>query len=96
MRRPTTQAGFTAIELVLVVVVLGLIGFTAVKAYDAHQLASQVQAPVVQTAPPQPVPAAPSITTTAELSTAASTLDSINVDDNGSDSAQLDADLASF
>ena len=96
MRYTKAQAGFTAIELVLVVVVLGLIGFTAVKAYDARNVASRDQAPTVQSAKLEAVPAAPVITTDAELSTAASVLDSIDVDENSSDSSELDADLASF
>lgn len=96
MRIIKPQAGFTAIELVLVVVVLGLIGFTTVKAYDAHNVASKDQAPTVQSAKLEAVPAAPVITTDADLSTAASTLDSMNVDENSSDSSELDADLASF
>jgi guanyl-specific ribonuclease Sa len=92
------QAGFTFIELILVVATVVLIGFVGVTAYNAHQNATQqasTNAPgsVATTAS---VPAAPQISSTSDLTAAENTLDKSDIDANTSDSSQLDSQLSSF
>jgi len=92
------QAGFTFIELILVVAALALIGVVGVTAYNSHQNATQqastnTPGPVATTAN---VPAAPQINSTSDLTTAENTLDQSDVDANTSDSSQLNSQLSSF
>lgn len=88
------QSGFAVLELLLIVVVLGAIGFTAVTYYSHRQQA--VTDTTGSVAATVTVPSAPQISTTADLTTAESTLDQLNVDASSTDSSQLDAELTNF
>jgi cytoskeletal protein RodZ len=95
MRRQLTSPGFIGIEVVLALVVAVLIGVAAFGVYSAqHQNTAEATSPD-QSTQVGTVPAAPAkISTTADLTAAEHTLDSVNVDDT--EAAQLDQDLAAF
>lgn len=82
------QAGFTFLELVLVVAAVGLIGFMGVTAYNNHQAAS------VATAPKSQTPTAPDVTSTADLATAQTALDTSDLDATTTDSNELSSELS--
>lgn len=87
------QKGFAFLELVLVAVVVAAVAFAAVTAYNRHQAATGVAADTSATAS---VPAAPQVTSAPDLSAAETALDSVNVDNNASDSSQLSSQASGF
>ena len=87
-----SQAGFSAIEVIGVLVLVSLIGFAGVTAYNQNK-AVQTEAPTAANAS---VPVASSIHTTEDLSTAETALDESNIDASSNDSSQLDSELSSF
>jgi cytoskeletal protein RodZ len=91
------QIGFAFLELVLVVVVVAAVGFTAVTAYNHHKAAEQ---PAVSTDTSQPavasVGAAPQVTSAPDLNAAETALDQTDVDASSSDSSQLSSQSSGF
>lgn len=82
------QSGFAVLEIVLVLVVVAVLGFTAFTYFNNRQAGNE--------AATANVAAAPQITSTADLTTAETALDQLDIDANTLDSAQLDAELNSF
>ena len=85
------QSGFAVLEVVLVAVVLLVVGVT-VFSYVSRTSSDDTGS----TASTATVPAAPQVKSTADLDKASAALDSVNVDDNYKDSAQLDLEMTSF
>jgi uncharacterized protein (UPF0333 family) len=86
------QSGFAGIELVLVLVLVAVIGFAGVTAYNANKSAqenSSVSSDVK-------APSVPQITSATDLDAAATMLDSTNVEANMADDANLDTELSEF
>ncbi len=90
------QAGFSAVELLIVVVIVGLLGFVGYMVYgkqqdknnavDTSQNSSRQESA-------NDVPEAPEIKSTSDLDKASATLD--NVDTNN-DSSELDKEVSNF
>jgi hypothetical protein len=89
MKKP---AGFAAFELILVAVVVAVLGFTAYN-YFTRVSVSDDTGPTGSTVT---VPQAPEIKSASDLDAAAKTVDSVNVDENTLDGAQIDAELSNF
>jgi Tfp pilus assembly protein PilE len=87
------QSGFAVIELLLIVVALAVIGFTAVTYYNHTQMASNS---ANQPSPTASVPIAPQIHSTDNLSAADTMISQMDVNANSTDSAQLDTELSNF
>lgn len=79
------QSGFAAVEIVLVLVVVAVVGFTAFTVFTRNNEAAVAN-----------VPAAPQITAAADLTTAETTLDQLDIDANAVDSTELDTELNAF
>jgi Tfp pilus assembly protein PilV len=84
------QSGFAAIEIVLLLVVVAVLGFTAYS-YLSRQATNTSPESATAT-----VPAAPRVSSTADLTAAENTVDQMDVDASSADSAQLDSELAQF
>lgn len=87
------QKGFSIIEVAIVVVILGIIGFLAYSTYMHQQTAKVTSTQQSHTA--TDVPTAPAVNSSSDLTTAQQTVDNLNVDD-GSDSSQLNSQLNAF
>lgn len=105
MKRLTSDSGFSIIELLLVIVAFGLIGFAARYVYQTNKLAdtlntttvAQSAAPTAATTAVTPVLVTPVVQTPSDLTAAAASLDQTDpTTSNSSDSATLDTELASF
>lgn len=84
------QQGFAALEVLLVLVVVAVLGFTAWTYYNHHQTAIAPESPTAQVQP------SPQINSLADLTTAENVLNQIDIDANSSDSSQLDSQLSNF
>ncbi|HEX3081711.1 MAG TPA: hypothetical protein VHQ86_00485 [Candidatus Saccharimonadia bacterium] len=84
------QQGFAAFEVVLVLVIVGVIGFTAWNYWSNHSSQVATESATAQVTP------APQITSTTDLTSAENDLDSVNIDASTSDSSQLDSQLNNF
>ena len=84
------QRGFAALEAILLVVVIAIVGFTAWTYYGNTRQSANVPSATAD------VPSAPQITTTNDLTAAEAALDQVDVDANASDSVLLDSELANF
>lgn len=87
------QSGFAALELVLLVVVLGALAYVGVSYYNHTRPVSDSTGSIAATAS---VPTAPKVNSTADLTTAENAVDAVDVDANSLDSSQLDSELANF
>ena len=86
------QAGFSAFELVLVVVVLGVLAVGALRVMNSRNDSAQSSTSVTKTG----VTKAPAVKQTKDLTTASNVLDQNDpATANASDSKQLDAELSS-
>ncbi|GEM_PF-2696148 len=83
------QSGFAVLEVLILVVVVAILGFTAVT-YMGHQQAA------TDTSATASVVSAPQISSTADLTTAENVVDQMDVDANTTDNSQLDSELANF
>lgn len=97
MKISKNQLGFSAVEIVLVLAIVGLFGFVGYKVYSQQQTktADNSSQNVEQSATANDVPSAPQIKTTDDLTKAEKTLDSTSVD-GSNDSSQLDNELSAF
>lgn len=84
------QSGFAVLEVLLLVVVVGILGFTAVNYYN------RTAGVGAQEAATATVPAAPQVSSTVDLTTAENTVDNMDVDASSTDEAQLDSELNNF
>lgn len=89
------QRGFSAVEVVIAIVVVAAIGGTGYLAYDRMQDAGKTPTASDQ-ADNGSAPTAPDVKDTDDLDSAAKTLDDTNVDASLSDSTQLDTELNNF
>lgn len=99
MHRNKNSSGFSAVEIVLVVAVVALLGFIGWRFYTiqrdnaADGTSQSSTAPAQNSTKSNAVPAAPEIKSTQDLDTAEKTLDGTNTD---SDSSQLDSETSGF
>jgi hypothetical protein len=84
------QSGFAALEIILVLVVVAVLGFTAYNYLGHRQASNSGQAATAA------VPTAPRVSSTADLTTAENTVDQMDIEASSADSAQLDSELANF
>lgn len=101
MKTARFQKGFTTVEAVLLLLVIGVFGFVYFKVNSDKPVAPANTATTTVTAPTQAiakdVPTAPPVTSTAELDAALTTLDKTDpASSNNADLAQLDSQLSSF
>lgn len=94
MVREQRQAGFAALEIALIVVVVALIGFTVVS-FMNHRQAASTTSPIGSAADTAVVPA-PKITSAADLKQASATLDQLDSQADAADSQGLASDVNSF
>lgn len=87
------KSGFSIVEVVVVVAVVGLVAFLGYTFYGKWRESSS-QA-TEQSSVVTDVPVAPEIETTDDLSTAESTLDSVQIENNN-DTSQLNSELSTF
>lgn len=97
MKISKNQLGFSVVELVVVLAIVGLLGFVGYKVYSQQQTktADTPSQTTEQSATAKDVPSAPQIKTTEDLTKAEQTLDSTSVD-GSNDSSQLDNELSAF
>lgn len=89
------QTGFSAIELIVALVVVGGLAFAGYTVFNRQQAAESADTTTSQPATVNDVPSAPEITDTDDLDKANATLDQVEIDGD-SDSSQLDVELATF
>lgn len=89
------QSGFSAVELVIILVVAGALAFVGFTVYSRQQNNKPADSSTSQSAVANDVPSAPEVKSTGDLDKASATLDSVNLDDS-SDSSQLDSELNTF
>ncbi|MDF2461734.1 MAG: hypothetical protein K0S68_1137 [Candidatus Saccharibacteria bacterium] len=82
------QSGFAVFELILLVVVVGILGFTVY-----NFVSNRASSP---TASNVSVPNAPQISSANDLVEAGKILESVNVDEANLDSTNLDSELSAF
>jgi prepilin-type N-terminal cleavage/methylation domain-containing protein len=100
MRLRTNQSGFSVVEVLVVVVVLGLVGFISYSFYNKQADTDKTtdgstSQSASQSATADDVPAAPELTSTDDLDTASAMLDESDTA-SSNDSTELDAQLQSF
>lgn len=86
----TKQSGFHAIELAVVVLVVGLLGFAGYKVWDRSQTKTE------SSLASQTVPSAPEIKTTDDLTTAEKSVDQVDISSGTTELDSLDAELSSL
>lgn len=99
MKTHSNQSGFSTVELVILLVVFGLIGFVGYTVYNQNKSTdnNQTSNSTSQGATANDVKAAPAVTSTDDLDRAATALDQTDPDGSSSgDSSQLDVELNSF
>ena len=89
------QSGFSAVELVIVLVVAGVLAFVGYTVYNRQQDNKAADNGTNQSAVANDVPSAPEVKSTSDLDKASAALDDANLDDN-SDSSQLDSEMSNF
>lgn len=93
------QAGFTPLAFVLILAILGVIGFAAYQVYSSQQTntpPAENTTTTQQAAEGDSVPEAPQINSAEDLDKAEQTLDKINPEDSSADGAQLDQQTSDF
>lgn len=89
------QAGFSAVELVIVLVVVGVLATVGYMVYSRQQDNKTANSGTSQSASAEDVPSAPEIKSSSDLDKASATLDDVNLDKN-KDGSQLDSELSTF
>jgi Tfp pilus assembly protein PilV len=89
MRTNTSQAGFSIVETLVVVVVLVALGFVGYKVYNRQHATTSTASQSTGSATANDVAAAPDVKTTSDLDKAATTLDQTDPGSSTSDSSQL-------
>ena len=102
MRTRTNQAGFSVVELVIVLAVVGVLGFVDYSVYNRQntKTADSSTTGTSQTASAakaNDVASAPTVSSTSDLDKASATLDQTDPGgSNNTDASQLDTQLANF
>lgn len=104
MRSRTNQAGFSAVELILIFVVVGILAFVGFSVYNRHNKADTAQSTntsqqhnTSETAQADDVATAPGVNSTSDLDKAAATLDQTDPGgSNDADASQLDTQVSDF
>src|SRR5438105_13297046 len=96
MRLRKNQFGLAALEVVLLLLIAAIIGFTGYKVFKAKQVVDNVSQSAVQTSDSQkplasPTAAVPAVNSTTDLDKSQQALDKENPDDNAADVNQLDS-----
>ncbi len=94
-----TQHGFSAVEGLLVLVIVGIVGFAGYKVFNAKNSLDQSNDSVSSQQSGSnvyKVPEAPTIDSASDLTKAEATLNQVNPDDNNADSIQLNDQLNGF
>lgn len=89
------QRGFSAVEVVIAVVVVAAIGATGYLAYNRMRDAGKTPTASDQVEQAS-APSAPAVGDTADLDSASKTLDQTNVDASLSDTAELNSEATNF
>ena len=91
------QNGFSAFEFLVVILVLGLIGFAGYTVYNRSQddKTSDSAQSTEESATASDVPSAPEVNSTDDLTAAEAALDQTNLDDS-SDTGLLDSSASAF
>jgi hypothetical protein len=93
------QAGFSVVEIVLVIVLLGIVGFVGYRVYDANKNDDSTTPEVTQTDPTAAtdVGTAPAVETASDLGEALEVLDATDPSgSNVTDADTIDSDVAEF
>lgn len=93
MRNNTKQSGVAAIELVLILLALILIGFVGYRVYDARQTADEQ---LNQSATGPGGGQSSGTRSSADLNLAETSLDQVNPEDSSSELSELDSQLSGF
>jgi prepilin-type N-terminal cleavage/methylation domain-containing protein len=89
----TSQAGFSVVELIIVLVVVGLLGFTSYSVNKQHSdKTAKKNTAASQSSTTSSVP---TINSTSDLDKAEAALDQTDID-SSNDSSQLDSQLQAF
>lgn len=93
MKKPLPQAGFALMEALMIIIALGLVGAAGYTVYQNRQAAVNT----FENFTHSDTPAAPAITTEADLTAAATVMDSINLDtSHTADVNAIEANTKSF
>jgi Flp pilus assembly protein TadG len=96
MRLRTTQSGFAAMEMVILVAVVGVVGCLGFALYNGYQYKMAHSTDSAATVASE-VPATPAITTADDLDGATAVMDKMDIEaSNTDDLSTLDSDLANF
>jgi Tfp pilus assembly protein PilV len=101
MKKINSQAGFSAVEAVLLLVILGIIGFAGYEVMNAKNSVSDADSSISTTQPSAATQQTrsdqiPAVNSAADLNKAEQSLDQMNLDDNSGDTAQLSTQTANF
>lgn len=102
MKSRANQTGFSAVELVIVFVVLAVLGFVGYTVYSRQQDKKTTTNNTSQQTNDEPaiandVPSAPEVNSASDLDKAASTLDQTDLNtSNDADVSKLDGELSAF
>ena len=102
MKLRANQAGFSPVELIIVLVVVAALGFVGYSVYNRQQDQSASNSGTSQQAADEPatandVKSAPTISSTGDLDKANTVLDQTDPGgSNNTDASQLDSELATF
>jgi hypothetical protein len=95
MRLRTTQSGFAAMEMVILVAVVGVVGCLGFALYNGYQY--KIAHKGSDSSVASEVPTTPTITTASDLDSATAVIDKTDVEaSNTDDLSTLDSDLANF
>lgn len=100
MKLRVNQSGFSAVELIIILVVVGALGFVGYTVYNRQQdnkTDSTSQQTKEESATASDVRSAPEIRSTSDLDKASATLDQTDPGgSNNTDASQLDSELSAF
>ncbi len=94
------QAGFSVVEIALVIVLLGIVGFVGYRVYDANRddsTTAETTTPTVDPAAATDVGTAPAVETASDLGEALEVLEATDPSgSNVTDADAIDSDVAGF
>jgi hypothetical protein len=96
MKNTRNQLGVAALEVVLLLLLVGIVGFTGYKVLESKQDIENSSQSAADTSGNQPAKTSTSVGSVNELNNDLKELDQTNPDDNGADLNQLDKELSAF